>query len=124
MGLKAYKGNLVGQSGVFFIDEKGEPVPVTKANPLPVTGAGGGSGDMLKEVYDPDDDGKVVAADSADSVPWTGVSGKPSSYPPSTHNHDTLYYKKAEMDTQIQNLQQQISALEERIALLEGGGGG
>lgn len=38
---------------------------------------GGGSGDMLKSVYDPNNDGKVSAADTADAVPWSGVTGKP-----------------------------------------------
>jgi hypothetical protein len=37
-----------------------------------------GSGDMLKSVYDSNDDGKVNAAAAADVVPWSGVSGKPT----------------------------------------------
>ncbi|WP_309119213.1 tail fiber protein [Paenibacillus sp.] len=36
-----------------------------------------GYGDMVKSVYDTDNDGKVDAAEAADTVPWTGVSGKP-----------------------------------------------
>ena len=46
-----------------------------------------GYGDMLKSVYDPDDDGKVNAAVTADNVPWAGVTGVPSTYAPSTHSH-------------------------------------
>lgn len=46
-----------------------------------------GGGDMLKAIYDPDDDGKVAAAVAADSVPWTGVGGKPSSFTPAAHQH-------------------------------------
>lgn len=49
---------------------------------------GGGGGDMLKEVYDTNDDGKVDAAETADSVPWGGVTGKPSTFPPSSHSHE------------------------------------
>lgn len=30
-------------------------------------------------------------ADSASSVPWAGVTGKPGTYPPSAHNHDSAY---------------------------------
>ena len=30
-------------------------------------------------------------ASSASSVPWTGVTGKPSTFPPSEHNHDSAY---------------------------------
>lgn len=44
-------------------------------------------GDMFKSVYDTDDDGKVDAAEVADSAPWTGITGKPSSFPPSAHTH-------------------------------------
>lgn len=42
-------------------------------------------GDMLKSIYDTDYDGKVDAAETADSVPWTGVTGKPSTFTPSSH---------------------------------------
>ena len=49
--------------------------------------AGFGAGDMLKSAYDADNDGKVDAADMADSVPWAGVTGKPSTYSPATHSH-------------------------------------
>jgi len=54
---------------------------------------GTGVGDMLKSVYDPDDDGKVNSADeadhaaSADAVPWNGVSGKPTGFTPLAHKH-------------------------------------
>ena len=44
-------------------------------------------GDMQKAVYDTDNDGKVNAASVADSVPWSGVTGKPSTYAPSTHGN-------------------------------------
>lgn len=37
-----------------------------------------GTGDMAKSVYDTNDNGKVDNADSADSVPWTGVTNKPT----------------------------------------------
>ena len=37
---------------------------------------------------------KAVSAKTADSVPWTGVTGKPSTYPPSSHNHDSTYPTK------------------------------
>ena len=41
---------------------------------FPITEA---AGDMLKSVYDTDEDGKVDAAENADIVPWSGVSDKP-----------------------------------------------
>jgi hypothetical protein len=46
-----------------------------------------GAGDMLKATYDSDNDGKVDAAEVADAVAWTGVSGKPATFPPSAHGH-------------------------------------
>lgn len=46
-----------------------------------------GYGDMLKSTYDTDNDGKVDKAELADSVPWTGVTGKPATYAPTVHNH-------------------------------------
>lgn len=42
-------------------------------------------GDMQKAVYDTDNDGKVNAASVADTVPWSGVTDKPSTYTPSAH---------------------------------------
>lgn len=39
---------------------------------------GTGSGDMAVATYDTNADGKVNAADTADSVPWAGITGKPT----------------------------------------------
>lgn len=57
-------------------------------NALRVT-VGDGSGDMVRAVYDTDNDGKVDVANVAEAVPWTGVTGKPTLFPaqPYTHNH-------------------------------------
>ena len=52
---------------------------------------GTGCGDMSKSVYDTNNNGKVDSAEVADSVLWAGVTGKPSTFPPDVHNHDTLY---------------------------------
>lgn len=49
--------------------------------------AGTGSGDMTAAVYDTNSNGKVDVAESADSVAWTGVTGKPSTFTPSAHSH-------------------------------------
>lgn len=49
-----------------------------------------GYGDMLKSVYDKNGNGKVDKAEKADSVTWTGVSGKPSKYTPSSHTHNYM----------------------------------
>jgi hypothetical protein len=56
---------------------------------------GTGVGDMTREEYDADADGKVDAAEEADhaaladAAPWDGVSGKPAAFPPSAHTHST-----------------------------------
>ena len=47
-----------------------------------------GYGDMLKSVYDTNNNGKVDVAEEAESVPWDGVIGKPSTFPPANHSHD------------------------------------
>ncbi|MFA7178267.1 MAG: hypothetical protein WC114_13535, partial [Smithellaceae bacterium] len=54
---------------------------------------GQGVGDMVKNVYDTNDDGKVNSADEADhaseadAVPWNGVTGKPETFAPAAHTH-------------------------------------
>lgn len=47
-----------------------------------------GYGDMLKSLYDTNNNGKVDVAEEAESVLWDGVTGKPSTFPPSNHSHD------------------------------------
>lgn len=37
----------------------------------------------------------VGNASNASQVPWGGVTNKPATFPPETHNHDTLYLKRA-----------------------------
>ena len=51
--------------------------------------SGAGAGDMLKSVYDTTNNGKVDVAETAEAVPWTGVTGKPSTFTPATHGHVT-----------------------------------
>ena len=52
-------------------------------------------------------DGSITAsafhgnASSASSVPWSGVTGKPSTYAPSSHTHDDRYYTESEMNTKL-----------------------
>ena len=48
--------------------------------------------------YDADGDGVV---DKASEAPWDGITGKPSSFTPSAHNHDDRYYTESEMDTKL-----------------------
>lgn len=48
---------------------------------------GDGLGDMLKIVYDNNNNGKVDVAELAEAVPWAGVTSKPATFPPQAHNH-------------------------------------
>lgn len=57
-----------------------------------LSSVGTGTGDMLKAIYDIDNDGIVDAADvaaSALSAPWAGLTGVPSTFTPSSHTHPT-----------------------------------
>lgn len=40
-------------------------------------------------------------AASASSVAWGNVSGKPSTFAPSAHNHNDLYYQKSEVNSKL-----------------------
>nr|DAH20478.1 MAG TPA: structural protein [Caudoviricetes sp.] len=41
------------------------------------------------------------SAGTAASVPWSGVTGKPSAYPPEGHTHDDRYYTESEVDSKL-----------------------
>ncbi|WP_209300580.1 hypothetical protein [Lentibacillus salicampi] len=76
--------------------------------------AGGGGGDMLKETYDTNDNGKVDSAESADNVTWSGVTGKPSTYPPESHSNHAV--------SDVSGLQAELNDIKSRLTALEGGG--
>lgn len=46
-------------------------------------------------------EGKISNATHADAVPWSGVSGKPSTYTPSSHTHDDRYYTESEINSKL-----------------------
>ena len=43
----------------------------------------------------------INTASSADSVPWSGITGKPSTFTPSSHTHDDRYYTESEVDSKL-----------------------
>ena len=43
----------------------------------------------------------IYTAGSATPVPWSGVTGKPSTFTPSSHTHDDRYYTESEMNTKL-----------------------
>jgi hypothetical protein len=71
-----------------------------------------GAGDMTRATYDSDNDGKVDAAEVADAAPWSGITGKPTSFAPSSHSHSIA---------QVTGLQ---SALDEKSPLTSPAFGG
>jgi hypothetical protein len=46
-------------------------------------------------------EGKISNSTNADTVPWSGVSGKPSTFTPSSHTHDDRYYTESEVDSKL-----------------------
>jgi hypothetical protein len=76
----------VGELG-YCTDTQKLYIGTTSGNVLLVAAQSTG-GDMLKSIYDTNNNGKVDAAEAADSVSWAGVTGKPATYTPSTHTHD------------------------------------
>lgn len=51
----------------------------------------------------------VKHATSADSVEWTGVKNKPTTYPPSTHNHDDRYYTETEINDKLDSINSELA---------------
>ncbi|MER9319913.1 hypothetical protein NKI31_31340 [Mesorhizobium sp. M0659] len=77
-GTKPATGDYIGATGLTAI----------MADAVDVRGAAGtGTGDMEKVDYDTNADGKVTAADIADSAPWAGITDKPVTFPPAAHSH-------------------------------------
>lgn len=48
---------------------------------------GTGTGDMLKSTYDTTNNGKVDVAEVAETAPWSGITGKPATFTPTSHSH-------------------------------------
>lgn len=102
----------------YWDDEKNKAVTVSTSNPLPMSGGGGGGtpapGSITTEMFAEDAKAPFAGkADSADNVAWSGVSGKPNSYPPSTHTHTIA---------DIESLQSTLNDILSRLSALESGG--
>jgi hypothetical protein len=68
-------------------DNATDMTPLRVAQAIAALAPGGGGGDMLKTVYDTNNNGKVDVAEAAEAVPWAGVSGKPTTFTPAAHAH-------------------------------------
>lgn len=102
---------LGANSGVATLDGSGKLTPAQ----VP---AGMGTGDMTKSVYDTDNDGIV---DAAETAPWAGITGKPSTFTPSTHTH-----AQSDITNLVTDLAAKIPATEKGaasgVATLDGSG--
>jgi len=102
---------LGANSGVATLDGSGKLTPAQ----VP---AGMGTGDMLKSTYDTDNDGIV---DAAETAPWAGITGKPSTFTPSTHTH-----AQSDITNLVTDLAAKIPATEKGaasgVATLDGAG--
>lgn len=98
-------------SGVATLDGTGKLTPAQAP-------AGMGTGDMTKSVYDTDNDGIV---DAAESAPWAGITGKPSTFTPATHTH-----AQSDITNLVTDLAAKIPATEKGaasgVATLDGAG--
>jgi Collagen triple helix repeat (20 copies) len=66
--------------------------------------AGSGTGDMLRSVYDVNGDNIVDHAALADTAPWTGISGKPATFPSdwnTTSNKPSTFTPNAHANTHL-----------------------
>jgi len=76
---------------------------------------GGGGGDMYKSVYDTNYNNVV---DAAEAAPWSGITGKPSTFPPEGHNHDASHINSGTLSTD------RFSAYSDLVAESKIGAGG
>lgn len=55
-------------------------------------------------------------------IPWSDVTGKPSTYTPASHTHDNQYYKKEESDATLAALMQSLIKRDEdvKVELIDG----
>lgn len=55
-------------------------------------------------------------------IPWSDVTGKPSTYAPASHTHDNQYYKKEESDVLLTKLMQSLIKRDEdvKVKLIDG----
>lgn len=73
----------------------------TSGNPHHVTKTDVGLGNVNNTADSAKSVKYATTAGSANAVEWGDVSGKPSTYAPSSHTHDDRYYTESEMNTKL-----------------------
>lgn len=64
--------------------------------------------------------GYATTAGAANAVAWGNVSGKPGTYPPSSHTHDDRYYTEAEVNNLLWNEFKVVEFFTDNVALAVG----
>ena len=73
----------------------------TSGNPHHVTKTDVGLGNVDNTADSAKSVKYATSAGSANAVAWGNISGKPSTYAPSSHTHDDRYYTESEMNTKL-----------------------
>lgn len=73
----------------------------TSGNPHHVTKTDVGLGNVDNTADSAKSVKYATTAGSANAVAWGNISGKPSTYAPSSHTHDDRYYTESEMNTKL-----------------------
>lgn len=48
--------------------------------------------------------GTVISGGGESVVSWSEITNKPTTFPPTTHNHDDRYYTESEVDTKLSTI--------------------
>ena len=90
--LREFKNKLVGVGSAYVqTTAVDQTIAGTKTFSKPIVGSVTGSSGSC-----------AGNAASASSVPWSGVTGKPSTFTPSSHTHDDRYYTEAEVNNLLE----------------------
>ena len=73
----------------------------TSGNPHHVTKTDVGLGNVDNTADSAKSVKYATSAGSANAVAWDNISGKPSTYAPSSHTHDDRYYTESEINTKL-----------------------
>lgn len=106
----------MAQATVGFLDSNGNWVPVSSGNALPTSSGSGEdtvtsvNGQTGEVTLDAEDVNALPDTYTPPAPTWASVTGKPTTFPPSTHTHAIA---------DVTGLQSILTDLENRVAALE-----